>query len=462
MLRRFLLWREARDACRVVWQRFPPKAAPRAVRSASTEDLNTANLAARETTANGGKSSRANYDAIILTCRENEQWDRVLSLFVEMRDHNIEPTKTAHDAAVTACWKTGRWDRMAELIQTRQALASVDSTEMSSATDVSVESEPGSGGDDTPLGIEPCDAAQNAAELARANLGSAGRVRHTIATRVNGNGTNDGPTAGLKRQGKDPDKRWDRSFALLSRYRAREGHCRVPSSHREEHRALGKWISRQRTAYRKGELSNARKDRLGSVGMVWEVRLHQGRTWRSLMWDESFSLLSRYRAREGDCRVPQRHVEDDHALGRWVSRQRTAHRKGELSVSRKERLESLGMVWEQGLTWDGTFALLSRYRAREGHCAVPLDHAEDGRRLGRWVARQRTAHRKGELSAVRKERLESLGIVWEQGLTWDGTFALLSRYRAREGHCAVPHDHAEDGRRIGWWVTRQRTAHRKG
>ena len=181
--------------------------------------------------------------------------------------------------------------------------------------------------------------------------------------------------------------------------------------------------------------------------MVWDL------------WDDSFALLSRYRAREGHCDVPKRHVEaDGRALGVWVGSQRAARRKGVLSAARAERLDALGMVWD---LWDKSLALLERFSAREGHCRVPGAHTEDGFGLGVWVKRQRTARRKGALSAARTERLDALGMVWDLSL-WDDSFALLFRYRVREGHCAVPRHHVEDGVKLGLWVDSQRAARRQG
>ena len=65
-----------------------------------------------------------------------------------------------------------------------------------------------------------------------------------------------------------------------------------------------------------------------------------------------------YREREGDCDVPQRHVEDGAKLGGWLQKQRRAYRaRGMSEEERKatrryalpdaqvEALEALGVVW---------------------------------------------------------------------------------------------------------------------
>ena len=53
-------------------------------------------------------------------------------------------------------------------------------------------------------------------------------------------------------------------------------------------------------------------------------------------------LLERYRAREGHCNVPSRHVEEGKKLGRWTENQR--QRTDNLDETRRKRLEELGVV----------------------------------------------------------------------------------------------------------------------
>merc|ERR1711915_499101 len=37
---------------------------------------------------------------------------------------------------------------------------------------------------------------------------------------------------------------------------------------------------------------------------------------------------------------------------------------------------------------------------------------------------------------------------------WDRNYALLIRYKFREGHCNVPHSYKEDGINLGMWVSK--------
>jgi hypothetical protein len=60
--------------------------------------------------------------------------------------------------------------------------------------------------------------------------------------------------------------------------------------------------------------------------------------------------------------------------------------------------------------------------------------------------------------AVRRQRLDQLGFIWDTyGIVdWEEGFNHLKRYKDRVGHCRVPRTHKEDGYNLGTWVTNQR------
>ena len=75
--------------------------------------------------------------------------------------------------------------------------------------------------------------------------------------------------------------RWQKGFAALSRFRAREGHCCPPRFHIEGNFYLGPWVAAQR--YRKDLLPLERKRRLEAIGFVWD--------WIDYRWEQGFTAL---------------------------------------------------------------------------------------------------------------------------------------------------------------------------
>jgi superfamily II DNA or RNA helicase len=244
----------------------------------------------------------------------------------------------------------------------------------------------------------------------------------------------------------DPlDESWETGFAALVKYKEREGHCRVPNSHREGDYRLGSWVNAQRAAA--DRMLPDRKKRLDELGFVWGVL--------GADWENGFTALVKFAKREGHCRVPANYIEGDYRLGQWVSVQRG--RVDKMSPDRKKRLDELGFIWDVlAAKWEDAYAALVRFKEREGHCRVPARHIEGDYRLGAWVNTQRTTVDK--MSPERKKRLDNLGFVWDlHDADWENAHAALVRFTEREGHCRVPVLHIEGDFNLGMWVSNQRT-----
>ena len=134
---------------------------------------------------------------------------------------------------------------------------------------------------------------------------------------------------------------WEKGFAALQKYFAREGHTRVSQKHIEDGFKLGQWVSNQRS--RKSALTNEQIERLESVRWVWNGR--------NALWEDCLEALKRYVAREGHCRVPYDHREDGIGLGTWVRHQRGDERNH--SPERAAKLEELP-GWEWGTNSQAT------------------------------------------------------------------------------------------------------------
>jgi hypothetical protein len=192
---------------------------------------------------------------------------------------------------------------------------------------------------------------------------------------------------------------WEKGFAALEQFKAREGHCHVPRGHEEGRFKLGIWVVNQRN--RRDALSVERRRRLDAIKFVWVFHRNP--------WEMGFVALKEFKAREGHCLVPYDHKEGTFNLGRWVAWQRI--KKDTLPIERRRKLDALKFVWDPlELAWEKGFASLKQFTAREKHCRVPRVHEEGGFKLGTWVVNQR--NRRDDLSLERKRKLDSIGFVW--------------------------------------------------
>ena len=261
---------------------------------------------------------------------------------------------------------------------------------------------------------------------------------------------------------------WERGFAALEAYIKEQGNALVPAScTTSKGFGLGRWVTNQRQAERRGRLGQEKKYRLEQVGFVWRLRQHHYKH----TWQQSFQKLLDYKAEHGNVMVPRRHkTSDGFGLGWWVTAQRRVEKHGTLGKDKKHRLEQVGFVWDvrdTQHTWEQSFQKLLAYKKEHGNVMVPQRHkTSDGFGLGWWVSNQRQVEKLGRLSQDKKHRLEETGFVWLMRNTlhtWEQSFQKLLAYKTEHGNVMVPRRYkTSDGFGLGWWVTAQRRVEKLG
>ncbi|MBF0427698.1 MAG: helicase associated domain-containing protein [Magnetococcales bacterium] len=196
---------------------------------------------------------------------------------------------------------------------------------------------------------------------------------------------------------------WEEMFAALTEYRERHGDCLVPETYVEQSQ-LAWWVAAQRKARLADQLEPERIQRLDAIGFVWDAQ--------EVIWQESLRELTGFRARFGHCIVPAEWSENPR-LAAWVMAQRNARIKGHLGDKREAILTALGMIWDpKEAVAEEIIQQLIAFKARYGHCEVPLDNPEH-HRLGMWMQFQRQAKKDDSLDLKRMQRLEEIGVVWK-------------------------------------------------
>ncbi|MFB8038531.1 helicase associated domain-containing protein, partial [Streptomyces sp. NPDC056004] len=110
------------------------------------------------------------------------------------------------------------------------------------------------------------------------------------------------------------------------------------------------------------------------------------------------------------------------AVGRlWLSRQRSAHRRGTLAPDRIAALDELGIDWTPGRgmadvrtqdAWQNRLDDACQYHATHGHLTPPASTIVNGRRLDAWLSVQRTRRHQGRLTPQQTVALDELAIRW--------------------------------------------------
>eukprot|EP00591_Stephanopyxis_turris_P002160 CAMPEP_0195530098 /NCGR_PEP_ID=MMETSP0794_2-20130614/32856_1 /TAXON_ID=515487 /ORGANISM="Stephanopyxis turris, Strain CCMP 815" /LENGTH=292 /DNA_ID=CAMNT_0040661519 /DNA_START=41 /DNA_END=919 /DNA_ORIENTATION=- len=142
--------------------------------------------------------------------------------------------------------------------------------------------------------------------------------------------------------------KWNGRFAELEQYKAVHGNCLVPKEYTANPQ-LGTWVNNQRTQYqllKKGKPSQMTQERvnmLNNIGFIWATR-------DFVDWDIRMEELRAFKAKHGNCLVPQR-LSSNRQLGRWVSYQRTQYKlltEGQVSQLTERHiseLDEVGFVW---------------------------------------------------------------------------------------------------------------------
>jgi len=175
---------------------------------------------------------------------------------------------------------------------------------------------------------------------------------------------------------------------------------------------LGSWVNTRRRDRTVGRLSTARIAELNALGMVWDS--HEAN------YRNGVDHLRAYTAAQGHANVPNSHLTDDgFKLGIWANSRRHDHKVGRLSTAKVAKLNALGMAWDPH---DAGYRIgvdhLRAYTAAQGHANMPASHvADDGFKLGAWVANRRHDHKVGRLSTARITELNALGMVWDPRAT---------------------------------------------
>ncbi len=76
---------------------------------------------------------------------------------------------------------------------------------------------------------------------------------------------------------------------------------------------------------------------MSEIGFIWNLL--------DAAWEEQFAELLKFKDQHGHCNVADRCSENPR-LGRWVSKQRSALKKGTLSEEKIRLLNSIGFEWE--------------------------------------------------------------------------------------------------------------------
>ena len=284
---------------------------------------------------------------------------------------------------------------------------------------------------------------------------------------------------------------WDMMYELAKKYYEHYGNLKIPRSFKtkngyeadENGYNLGNWINYQRMNYKKGSLSEYRIKKLKEIDMIFGIGKQDA-------WNMMYELAKKYYEHYGDLKIPRFFKtingyevdEKGYNLGAWISTQRFSYKKGTLFEDRIEKLEKIGMIFENAYedAWNKIYELAKKYYEHYGNLKVPqkfktingYDIDENGYNFGEWISNQRVKYKKGTLSEDKIKKLEEIGMIFENvnDDTWNMMYELAKKYYGHYGNLKISinfktingYKADENGYNLGTWVGSQRMNYKKG
>ena len=256
---------------------------------------------------------------------------------------------------------------------------------------------------------------------------------------------------------KNENEHWNKMFRNLCNYKNTFGNMKVSAKIVYDGESLATWCLYQRRAYKAGTLSEEHLEKLKSIGFMFYPK--------EADWDRRFEQYKRYIKKNGK-RISVETEFEGEKLGRWAQKQRMMYKKGELSAEHFEKLQSVGFIFDLAEDdWDWHFEQYKRYiNENNGNSYILQRMDYEGDSLGAWMNRQRMLYKKGELSAERFEKLQSVGFIFDpEEDEWNRHFEQYKRYiNENNGNPYIPQRMDYEGEHLGSWVGTQRKRYKEG
>ena len=290
---------------------------------------------------------------------------------------------------------------------------------------------------------------------------------------------------------------WMEKYNLAKAYFNHYGDLEIPISFKttngheydENGIALGRWICRQRQAY-KGQ--GTQKITPYQIKLLEEI----GMRFENERWRKKYNLAKAYFEHYGNLEIPTifkttngyEYDENGIALGTWVVNQRIAYKgnsASKITPAKINLLKEIGMRFENidtMETWMEKYKLAKTYFEHYGNLEIPTifkttngyEYDENGIALGNWIGNQRQTY-KGQgtqkITPYQIKLLKEIGMRFENKdimETWMEKYNLAKVYFEHYDNLEIPktfktingYDYDENGIALGAWIVTQRTAYK--
>jgi hypothetical protein len=207
---------------------------------------------------------------------------------------------------------------------------------------------------------------------------------------------------------------------------------------------FGKWIARQRIAYKQNKMHISRVKLLNQISLwAWDVANYDN------IWMNKYNALVEYLTINN--KLPK---QSDDNIGKWINTQRVDYKRNKLSINRIELLNNL-QLWVWDINYDNIW--MNKYNALAEYLTInnKLPKQSDDN-FGKWLHTHRVAYKRNKLSINRIELLNNLPL-WIWDATIDINAIWMNKYDALVEYITVNNKLPKySDNVIGKWIVKQR------
>jgi helicase domain protein len=187
-------------------------------------------------------------------------------------------------------------------------------------------------------------------------------------------------------------------------------------------------------------------------------------------WDLMFSYAQKYYKQYQNLDIQRRYkTPDGYSLGSWIFTQRRIYNgeiNGILSEDRIEKLNSIGMIWDNYAeqSWKKNYAAAKAYYEEHSDLNVPANYVTQNIHLGSWLNNLRTYRKSGLRSSYLTKKhiaeLDEIGMIWNvPDYVFERNYSSALEYFRENGNLNVPYNYVDkNGIRLGMWIKNLRSA----
>ena len=203
---------------------------------------------------------------------------------------------------------------------------------------------------------------------------------------------------------------FDNSIQEVDAFYKKYGEPPKDKGKRENEASLGSWIQSRRSDKKKGDLTPEKIQRIETVFKDWW-------SWDPLedAFENYIQEVDAFYKKYGEPPKDKGKRENEASLGSWIVSRRKEKKKGDLTPERIQRIETVFQdwwSWNKDDAFENSIQEVDAFYKKYGEPPKQRGKRENEASLGSWIQNRRAEKKKGDLTAEKIQRIETVFKDW--------------------------------------------------